>query len=92
MELLKTVKPKEMGGREREGLAGCCSGCSSVFSMHQLQSESIQLDCCAGEVAARGGESQNTSLSLETSSLFTRSAETAEKFIFSSSNTTLPAG
>ena len=87
------MNPNEMAGREREGLAGCSSGSSSGRS---LSSTSFSVSPFSWtEVLVRlpaGGESQNTSLSLETSSLFSRSADTAEKFKFSSSSTTLPAG
>ena len=90
---LKTMNPKEMAGREREGLAGCSSGIKSGRSVSFTSCRVCPFNCTAVLVRLPvGGESQNTSLLLEASSLFSRSADTEEKFIFRSSNTTLPAG
>ena len=49
-----------MGGREREGLYWLQVW--QLCVLQQLQSESVQLDCRAGEVAARGREPEHVSL------------------------------
>ena len=55
----------EGDGREGERGAGWLLLWLQVWQLcvlHQLQSESVQLDCCAGEVAARGREPEHVSL------------------------------
>ena len=93
MVSLKTMKPKEMGGRERLALAGCSSGLSSGSSVLATNWSSLPFsstDVLFSSPAA--GLSQYTSLELEASSVFCNSAHTELKFMFRRSITTLPDG
>ena len=90
---LKTMNPKEMEGREREGLGDSSAGTRSGKSVLSTSSSSTPFRRTEVEVRLpAGGDSQKTSLSLETSSSLRSSTVASEKFVLSSSRTTLPAG
>ena len=90
---LKTKKPKEILGREREAPGGSTAGTRSGRSV--LSTSSSGSPFMRTEVEVRspaGGDSQNTSLSLEARSSLRSSTVAVVKFVFSISSTTLPAG
>ena len=64
LSLLEGNEAKGDGWQGERG-AGWLLLCLQVWQLcvlHQLQSESVQLDCCTGEVTARGREPEHVSL------------------------------
>ena len=93
LEFLKTMNPNEMLGRMVEELAGWVSGlksgnCSLLSSCRVMPFNWTDVLV----ILPARGVSQYSSLSLDISSEFWRSASTDEFLMFSSSRTTLPAG
>ena len=90
---LKTTKPKEMLGTEREEPRESSAGTRWGKSLLPTSSSSTPFRRTEVEMRSpASGLSQNTSLVLEASSSLRSSAVAVMKFVFSSNRTRLPDG